>query len=44
MSSKDRLDNVNPTRYDRTPDRVVTDADYDVREIFDLIRDIQNIL
>ena len=50
MSSKDRLDNVNPMLYDRTNDRVVTDADYDdsvedpvdVREIFDLIRDIND--
>ena len=50
MSSKDRLDNVNPMLYDRTNDRVVTDADFDdsvedpvdVREIFDLIRDIND--
>ena len=50
MSSKDRLDNVNPTLYDRTLDRAVTEADYDddiedpvdVREIFDMIRDIND--
>ena len=46
----DRLDNANPQMYDRTQDRVLTDADYDddiedpvdVREIFDLIRDIND--
>ena len=50
MSSKDRLENVNPMLYDRTHDRAITDADYDddiedpvdVREIFDLIRDIND--
>jgi len=50
MSSKDRLDNVNPMLYDRTLARAITDADYDdeiedpvdVREIFDLIRDIND--
>merc|ERR1712038_656446 len=44
------LDNVNPMLYDRTKDRALTDADYDdaiedpvdVREIFDLIRDIND--
>lgn len=46
----DRLDNANPQMYDRTKDRDLTDADYDddiedlvdVREIFDLIRDIND--
>ena len=46
----DRLDNANPQMYDRTKDRVLTKADYDddiedpvdVREIFDLIRDIND--
>ena len=50
MSSADRLDNVNPMLYDRTKDRVITDADYDddiedpvdVKEIFDLIRDLND--
>ena len=50
MSDSDRLENVNPMLYDRTHDRVLTDADYDdsiedpvdVREIFDLIRDIND--
>ena len=50
MSSSDRLENVNPMLYDRTNDRVITEADYDdniedpvdVREIFDLIRDIND--
>lgn len=50
MSSGDRLDNVNPTLYDRTGERILTEADWDdaitdpvdVREIFDLIRDIND--
>ena len=50
MSSRETLDNVNPMLYDRTKDRALTDADYDdtiedpvdVREIFDLIRDIND--
>ena len=50
MSSSDRLENVNPMLYDRSGDRTVTEADYDdsiedpvdVREIFDLIRDIND--
>ena len=50
MSSSERLDNVNPMLYDRTKDRVITDADYDddiedpvdVKEIFDLIRDLND--
>ena len=50
MSSSERLENVNPLLYDRSHDRTVTDADYDnsiedpvdVREIFDLIRDIND--
>ena len=41
----ERLENVNPQLYDRTKDRILTEADYDddiedpvdVREIFDLI-------
>ena len=50
MSGSDRLDNVNPTLYDRTGERRLTEADWndditdpvDVREIFDLIRDIND--
>lgn len=50
MPSSDRLDNVNPTLYDRTGERRLTEADWDdaitdpvdVREIFDLIRDIND--
>ena len=50
MSGADRLDNVNPTLYDRTGERILTEADWDdtitdpvdVREIFDLIRDIND--
>merc|ERR1712083_870605 len=46
----ERLENVNPQLYDRTKDRILTEADYDddiedpvdVREIFDLIRDIND--
>ena len=48
--TSERLDNANPQMYDRTKDRVLTEADYDddiedpvdVREIFDLIRDIND--
>ena len=50
MSSSDRLDNVNPTLYDRTGERILTEADWDDaitdpvdgKEIFDLIRDIND--
>ena len=50
MSGSDRLDNVNPTLYDRTGERRLTEDDWndditdpvDVREIFDLIRDIND--
>ena len=50
MSASERLENVNPMLYDRSHDRTVTEADYDnsiedpvdVREIFDLIRDIND--
>ena len=50
MPGSDRLDNVNPTLYDRTGERRLTEADWndditdpvDVREIFDLIRDIND--
>ena len=48
--TSERLENVNPQLYDRTKDRILTEADYDdeiedpvdVREIFDLIRDIND--
>ena len=50
MPGSERLDNVNPTLYDRTGERRLTEADWDddvtdpvdVREIFDLIRDIND--
>ena len=50
MSGGDRLDNVNPTLYDTKGKRILTEADwddsvedpFDVREIFDLIRDIND--
>jgi len=50
MSDSERLENVNPTLYDTKGQRILTDADwddtvvdpFDVREIFDLIREIND--
>jgi len=50
MSGGDRLDNVNPTLYDTKGKRILTEVDwddsvvdpFDVREIFDLIREIND--
>jgi len=50
MSSKERLDNINPQLYDKIKERELTEADwdesvldpFDTREIFDLVRDIND--
>ena len=50
MSGGERLDNVNPTLYDTKCSRILSDTDwddsvidpFDVREIFDLIREIND--
>ena len=50
MSSKERLDNINPPLYDKIKERELTEADwdesvvdpFDTREIFDLVRDIND--